>query len=106
MGSAGDSSEERVWMGRENRNISLGLAEPDLLAAGLGCAVQRETTGWGEQHLLLAGQLQGLQSPVWDRDWQTGEDCLGWSGEWRFYQVRKGLREVLFAKNQVLSQDR
>lgn len=106
MGSAGDSSEERVWMGRENRNISLGLAEPDLLAAGLGCAVQRETTGWEEQHLLLAGQLQGLQSPVWDRHWQTGEDCLGWSGEWSFYQVRKGLREVLFAKNQALSQDR
>lgn len=31
-------------MGREKRNFSLGLADPDLLAAGLGCAMQRETT--------------------------------------------------------------
>lgn len=95
MGSAGDSSEERVWMGRENRNISLGLAEPDLLAAGLGCgkpqAEGSSISSWLGNCKAYSPQCETetdkQERIVWDG--QGNEDFTKWGKAWeKFYLLR------------------
>jgi len=65
----------------------------------LGWTSQRETASQGEQFLPSAGHLQahGWSTsfvPPYERDGQTGEEPVGWSGGQNAGRMRKRSREL------------